>query len=515
MAPSATPPNVLLVTVDQLGAQWLEAPHATAAPTPTLDRLREQGIWFPNTVTSNPVCAPTRATIATGMTTRQHGLLTNGYALRPSLPTVMGALQTAGVRTGGFGKFHFRPQYTTAYPDYAPYGFDETAITEDQRIGEWLDWIRREHPGHAEAALATIPNDDIPVLESYGPHDEDLRPAIAAAREAIDWNTELDAEGRPPAYTLPFPAELSQTAWITRHARAFVKTSDRPWFAHVSYVQPHPPNCPPLHCLEAINVEAIPEPIPAAWPEDPSAPDCFGSGDPGRHTHLNDPEARTRRQYYLGDLVYLDEQIGTLFDVVDFDETLVLFTADHGDLLYDHGFTGKAQKHYDPAIRVPLLVAGAGVKPGNVEALIQLEDLAPTILDVVGVQPTRRTSPRADVDGLPEHFHGRSLRPYLRGECPEDWRTSAYVESFNNIYSADPIHWARTIRTMRYRYTRYPNGAGEQLFELASDPTEQENLVNDPGYADVRHRLIEQLLDHLVLQDDPLTYRDLVQYGVP
>ena len=509
------PPNVLLVIVDQLAARWLEPPFAAAAPTPTLDALQSDGAYFANAVTSNPVCAPARATIATGMTTRQHGLLTNGYALRPALPTFMHALQAAGIRTGGFGKFHFRPQYVESHPDYEPYGFDETAITEDQRVGSWLDWIRSEHPEYEATALATIPNPDLPVLADYGPGDEDLRPAVAAAREAMDWTTALEPVGMPAAYELPFPSALSQTEWITRHAQTFLRRHDQPWFAHVSYVQPHPPNCPPARCLDRVDEETIPDPIQATWPEDPDAPDCFSRGDPARHTHLDHSDARTRRRYYAGDLVHLDEQLGALLDTVDLDRTVVLFTADHGELLFDHGFTGKGQKHYDGAIRIPLIAVGPDITAGTHNAFVQLEDLAPTILDLLGVELPPRSSLRRDVEDVPGQFHGRSLVPLFGGELPANWREAAYVESFNNIYSADPIHWARTIRTTQYRYTRYPGDAGEQLFDLTADPDERRNLASDSNLADVRGRLLEQLFDRLVLQDAPLTHRDLVQFGVP
>ena len=509
------PPNVLLVSVDQLAARWLEPPFAAAVPTPHLDALRSAGAWCTNAYTSNPVCAPARATMATGLTTRQHGVLTNGYALRPEIPTFMQALQAAGIRTGGFGKFHFRPQALESHPGYEPYGFDETAITEDQRVGPWLDWIRSEHPDHARAALATIPNADLPVLAEYGPAGEDLRPAVAAAREATDLQTELAGADMPAAYELPFPSALSQTEWITRNACAFLERTDRPWFAHVSYVQPHPPNCPPADCLDRVDEEAIPEPIPPTWPDDPDTPACFTDGDPARHTHLDGAAARTRRRYYAGDLVHLDEQLGTLCEAIDRERTIVLFTADHGELLFDHGFTGKGQKHYDGAIRVPLLAVGPGIAPGSRDAFVQLEDLAPTILDAMDVDRPSRTSPGRDVDDEPGHVHGRSLLSLFAGEVPEDWRDAAYVESFNNIYSADPIHWARTIRTDRYRYTRYPDGSGEQLFDLASDPSERRNLAGDQAVADVRGRLLERLLDRMILQDDPLTPRDLVQFGVP
>ncbi len=535
MSAIATPENVLLVSVDQLSAKWLEEPHSAIIPTPTLDRLRAAGTTFTNAYTSNPLCAPARATLATGLTTRQHGVLMNGYRLRPDLPTFMHRLRDAGWRTGGFGKFHFTPQFVESHPAYESYGFDECRITEDQRLGEWLDWIRSEHPWHFNTALATIPNIDLPALRSYGPHDEDLLHQVVTAKRAIDWDTRLDWEEQeapnPAAYALPFPEELSQTNWITDHAVSFVENATSGWCAHVSYVQPHPPNTPPQRFLDRVDTDAITDPIEPTWPDDPDRPACFDRGDPKRHTELDNPNGYERRRYYFADIAHLDAQLGRLLDAVDLEETSVIFLSDHGELLFDHGFSGKGQKHYDASIRIPLVIAGAGVQRGAViDHFVQLEDVCPTILDLADVTPEPRETLQdrleplpagypdrsiGSVEDLPEHFPGRSLRPLLAGEPPTDWRESAYVESFNNIYSANPAHWARTIRTERYRYTRYPAHGGEQLFDLSCDAEERTNLAADPEHEAVRGRLRDRLLDRMILQDHPITPRDLVAFGMP
>ncbi len=102
-------PNFVFFMVDQLSAKWLEAASAGVCPTPNLDRLRRRGVTFTNAISNNPVCMPTRSTMATGLTTRGHGVLENGYQLDPALPTFMQALQQAGWRMGAFGKVHLLP----------------------------------------------------------------------------------------------------------------------------------------------------------------------------------------------------------------------------------------------------------------------------------------------------------------------------------------------------------------------------------------------------------------------
>jgi arylsulfatase len=124
-------PNIVFFMVDQLSAKWLEAASTGICPTPHIDRLCQRGVTFTNAITSNPVCMPTRATIATGLTTRGHGVLENGYQLDPTIPTFMQALCKGGWRTGAFGKVHFHPHFAGLHPDYRPYGFDVTDIMQD------------------------------------------------------------------------------------------------------------------------------------------------------------------------------------------------------------------------------------------------------------------------------------------------------------------------------------------------------------------------------------------------
>ena len=141
-----TQPNIIFFMVDQLAAKWLEAAMDGICDLLNIQRLKSQGASFTNAITSNPVCCAARSTLATGLTARGHGVIENGYQLDPALPTFMRTLQADGWRTGAFGKVHLKPHFAGLRPDYRPYGFDVTHITEDARGGEWLDWIASEHP---------------------------------------------------------------------------------------------------------------------------------------------------------------------------------------------------------------------------------------------------------------------------------------------------------------------------------------------------------------------------------
>ncbi|MFQ5810720.1 MAG: sulfatase, partial [Armatimonadota bacterium] len=313
--PAAQRPNIIFFMVDQLSAKWLEAASAGVCPTPNLDRLRARGVTFDMAFTSNPLCQPARSTIATGLTTRGHGVLQNGYQLDPSIPTFMQILQSAGWRTGAFGKLHFRPHYAGLYPDYRPHGFGVTHITEDARAGEWLDWVGKQHPEHYEAALATIWPTAIPELKRYGPEGVDLSSRITRIRRQFDWRTPEFPGNTGGHYTLPFPEPVSQTAWITERALGFIRDTDpkQPLYAHISYVQPHSPFCPPAEYMGRVDAARIPAPAAAEWVDDPLHPRFFDKR--GRTKDL--PAQWPPRHYYFADICHLDWKLGEVLDTLE------------------------------------------------------------------------------------------------------------------------------------------------------------------------------------------------------
>ncbi len=235
------PPNIVFVMADQLGACHLGAYGSPVPSTPTLDRLAARGVRFDRYYTSVTVCAPSRATILTGLSPEVHGLTQNNLELPRSSRTYAHALRQVDYRLGCFGKLH---QTTMALPlpgDARFLGFDEARLTEDPRHGAWLGWVQREHPEHYEAALAT--SWPVPYLRGA-----DRR----RWQRAFDIHVKPRREASPWAlmYPSPLPAALEQTTWITdggldfmtRHLR---ERPEAPFFCHLSYVAPHDPYAPP------------------------------------------------------------------------------------------------------------------------------------------------------------------------------------------------------------------------------------------------------------------------------
>ena len=499
-----TGPDIVFFMMDQLAAKWLQVARAGAAPVPNFERLAGMGTSFTRCISGNPLCCPARATLATGLSTRGHGVLQNGYFLDRSIPTFMQALREAGYRTGAIGKVHFHPHYSSLHPDYRPYGFDVQHITEDGRGGEWLNWIRREHPEHAPAVYSTVWAREIPEFSEYGPDGEDLAAEMAKTATLRG------------AYELPFPAELSQTEWITGHAVDFITTADadKPLLAHISYVQPHSPFAPPAGYRQHVDMTGVPQPVAREWRDDPLGPVCFEG-----LAHIDNLEFgwEEAREHYFADLLHLDEQLGRVFAALEergrLDQTYIVMLSDHGEMLFDHGMVSKGEMHYDACIRVPLMIAGPGLAQGRErDEFVQLEDIFPTVFEMAGMAVPEPLAMRLKLDH--EVLPGRSLLPLCRGETVAEWRDAAYAESYNNIDSNTPANWARTVRTAEWRYTMYPRGNGEQLFNLLDDPDEQLNRAGDEKFGAVRTRMRDRLLEHVILQDYPHSPRSRFAYDV-
>jgi arylsulfatase A-like enzyme len=503
-------PDVIIFMMDQLAAKWLECAETSGAfSTPSIDHLRAMGTTFTKAYTPNPVCMPARATLATGLGSHGHRVIENGYELDPKIPTFMQILQKSGWHTGAFGKLHFRTYLNGPIHDYRPYGFDEVRAADDMKVGEWLDWIETEHPEYYEAALSTASFPNIPGMREYGNDKIDLREKIIKAKSNFHKNHVI-CNGQPvnDLYTLPFPNELTQTEWITSRAERFIRETDPgiPILCNISYVQPHDPFTPPEDCLEMVNAALIPDPLPESWKK-----------DPGHPKHFDYPEMcrgipaywREGRRHYFATLVHLDRQLGRVFDVLKESRRLnnayIILVSDHGEMLYDHGITSKHNKHYDGCIRIPLIIAGPGLQKGETcDELVQLEDIFPTIIEMTGTEtppPRIREGYRVNEEYMPK-LAGYSLIPFCHGGG-QPVRDFAYVESYRYWSNVRTYHWPRTVITKNYRYTYYPAGGGEQLFDLTKDPGEQINLAADSSYGGVRQQLRDMLLDRLITKDDP------------
>lgn len=478
-------PNVLLVLADQWPAAFLSS-YGCEVPdlTPNLDALAARGVRFDRHYTPAPICGPSRTALFSGCSPSVSGSTGNDTEPRPDLPFLSRDLRALGYRTEGYGKFHFTPH--TNYPpeDLTGLGFDTVAVTEDTKHGRWLDWVVQEHPEYAEQALAV--SWPMPYLAHLPPEGQDRRPAWEAARRR-----HLDPLQQPPhrriVHRSPLPAELHQTTWITDRA---VESLDRltdqddPFFLYVSYVDPHDPYDPPDPWFDRYDWRDIAPPLPQEWSEEdgPWQYRAF-QRDKFQLAGFDDDTWARLRAAYLGSCAFVDSQIGRLLDHLESsgraEDTLVVFTTDHGDVLGDHGLLMKGPWHYDKAIRCPLLVAGPGVAAGKtVQQLTSHLDLHPTLLQRAGAEPLLG-------EGVPLPL----ADPATGGEGH-----SRLVVETNSSYLG-PDDQVRTLLTDDgWRLTVFPGQTYGELFHLPGDPEEQHNLYTDPAHQARRLAMTEELV---------------------
>jgi arylsulfatase A-like enzyme len=471
----ARQPNIVFIMADQLGAAHLGCYGSPVNATPNLDALAGRGIRFHRCYASVPLCAPNRATLLTGRSPVVHGVTHNERSLPNDTPTYAHCLQAQGYHTGGFGKFHVTPMQMTSLNEAGFVGFDESWVTEDPKW-EWAEWVCKNHPEHAEAALS--------LCWTFWPWPEHpLRSKAEAAVEKL-LKPRQAASPHRIAYTSPVPAHLHDTAVITDFgldymARRLDQHPDRPFFCHLSYVDPHDPYDPPEPYASMFKAEDMPPAKPQEW--DPAERPCLASAKKFAQFDQcgNDPAViREIRAKFNGSIKLMDDQIQRVVDFLHqrgiWDNTILVFTTDHGDLLGDHGLPTKGVKPYDASVRCPLIVAGGGVEPAVVDRLVCTLDFLPSFCDLAGI----------DAAGRPP-IEGISFAPECFGRAAEDPHQSVLVsfDAMQSVFSDEG-----------WRLTLYDGEKGGQLVNLREDPDEQQNRYEDPACAAKREHLLRELV---------------------
>jgi arylsulfatase len=431
-------PNLLLITTDQ---QRFDTIGHEAVRTPHLDQLRYQGVQFTRAYAQTPICVPARVSIMTGRGPFHHGMTHNGpsSAVMGRDGTLPALLREQGYGTAAIGKLHFTPQR-------ARHGFDETVLPDD--------YYR---------AMAGQPQQPM----RHGLGQNELYPGLATV---------------PEAQTL--------TAWIADQCVQYIR--DRrdptvPFFLWASFSKPHPPLDPPEPYASMYSDQSIPEPVCGQWAvDDHTCPPAFArQRQRGSFDLLPPPVVRAARAAYYGLVTQVDYAIGRIFaglqDIGLFDDTLILFTSDHGEFLGDHRCGNKVMFH-EPSARIPFLLRPpAGWSPpwhGRVsEALVTHADVLPTLVAAAG-------------GAAPPDATGLDLMALLRGEtAARDHLCGVATEA----ESEEPLYLA--ITDDRWKYCWYPEGAREQLFDLSTDPWELVDLSGDrPAVAgSLRDTLVRDL----------------------
>ncbi|MGQ0524383.1 MAG: sulfatase-like hydrolase/transferase [Betaproteobacteria bacterium] len=488
-------PNILLITSDQQRADCngFENPHLR---TPHIDRLAREGTRFSACITPNLVCQPSRASILTGLLPLTHGVWDNGVDLEPRVGEqgFAGTLARAGYDTAFLGKAHFATKST-----FAPTGTPECNKSQARYGADWHGpYMGFQHVelcvlGHMHR---TRPLERPPVghyerwLLARGAHEEGLklwaeetRPGTGAAQT---WYSRL-------------PAAWHYSTWIGDRAAQWLaqRQKDRPFCAWVSFPDPHHPfDCPepwslmydpkdvPLPVNRKKDLERRPWWHKASLENQPQLADptmLKFRAEGSRMPDQSDAQLAEMTANYYGMISLIDHNVGRILAALDerglADNTLVIYTTDHGDMLGNHGLYLKGPTPYEDLLRVTLAVRGPGVAAGAiVREPVSTLDLASTMYDFSGCP-------------APQPLQSRSLKPLLSGTAEK--RAAAYSEW--HVHPSRCGVWLklRTVRTRTHKCTfELESGAGE-LYDLVNDPQEMNNLFDDVGYARIRKELEE------------------------
>lgn len=473
-------PNVLWICTDQQRWDTLGCYGNELVSTPNLDRLAAQGVKFERAYCQSPVCTPSRASFLTGRYPRTTRCRQNGQYIPADEKLVSRLFADAGYACGLSGKLHLSPCNAAVAP------------VIEQRIDD----------GYAEFHWSHHPDHDWPANE-YG---EWLRnQGTRYSRAAFRGSNYVEAG---------MPAHQHQTYWCAEKAIDFIESCadfQMPWLFSVNIFDPHHPFDPPPELLETYldRLDAVPLPnyLPGELDDKPAYQQidhrgAYGGNAGFPYDEMSADDHRLVRAAYWAMCDLIDQQVGRMLDALErtgqLDNTIVIFMSDHGEMLGDHGIYLKGPYFYEPAIRVPLIVSWPGAIPGgrSVPEMVELLDLAPTLLEAAGLDP---------YPGI----QGRSLWPFLseaHGTLPK--RHDVYSEYYNAMpWHRDPTAQATMLRTDRHKLVAVHSLDTGELYDLDEDPDETHNLWDDPSHQAIKGQLLGRLADRMAWTVDPLGER--------
>ena len=445
-------PNILWICTDQQRYDTIHALGNEHIATPNIDRLVAEGTAFNHAFCQSPICTPSRASFLTGMyPSSVHGSSNGNDYWSEAAPLVTKLLaDEAEYDCGLAGKLHLAGAHGRIEPrsndGYRVFHWSHDSRDQWPEGHAYADWVRKE--GHVLAELR-----------------ED---------------------------TASLPPELHQTTWCADRAIDFIcEKREYPWLMSVNIFAPHSPFDPPREYLERYDPGMLPDPL---WSDkDPLAHEMLGPVDGATSIDLDQAKEVLAAYYAMIELI--DDNVGRMLQTLEEsgqrEDTLVIFTSDHGELVGDHQLVGKGCRFYESLVRVPLICSWPGqVREGVIcDALVELVDIAPTLLELAGVP-------------LPERMQGRSLWPLLTGATAEhrDFVRSEYYRALNpDAPGREHLQgtYATMIRDRRYKLVVYHDRDIGELFDLEIDPGEFDNLWTDPAYADLRFTLLKRNFDAL------------------
>jgi arylsulfatase A-like enzyme len=464
----AAMPNILWVCTDQQRFDTIQGLSNSLISTPNLQRFMTEAVTFTNTFVQTPICSPSRGSFLTGRYPHCTGLRANGQYIRSSELLVPRILAENSYTCGLAGKLHLAPCGGGRLET-------EERIDDGYKVFEWSHDVSNSWPGHNA------------------------------------WRVWLDRQGvklpqfpKEDVWGMPIAPKYSQTAWCAEVASQFMREQKGkgPWMMSVNIFQPHHPFFPTEEYLDRVDPAKMPDPAYKEGELDNKTPfqqiDHNGAygGKALSFTKTSAEEHRKITAAYYAMTEQVDTEMGHMLQVLDetgqADNTIVIFMSDHGEMLGDHGLYLKGPYFYDCLTRVPLIIRWpkhfkAGLK---VDALVEMVDLAPTLVEAAGIQK-------------PAGMQGQSLLPLLTGETTTH-RDSVYMEFFNANFNYPTPPMLTSVRTKRWKLNYCDQAKYGEMYDLRADPGEFNNLWNDPHQKDSRDMMMQLLLSRMIDTTDPV-----------
>lgn len=482
--------NVLLFLADQWRGDTLRNLGHPFVDTPAIDALAADGVTFSKCFTNATPCGPARASMLTGQYMMSHRVVWNGTPLDRRHTNIALEARRLGYEPAIFG-------YTSSTPDPRGLSPDDPALREAH--GNMFGFVdiapglptARPYMSHVRRLGYAVPDDP---NDFWLPDAEEAR-AAAQAGKGPTW---------APAR---FPPEHSDNAFLVDEAIRYIGAmGSRPWFVHIATMRPHPPFIAPRPFHDKYRAADMPAPIRAPSVEDEARQhpllarllttttqlDYFRTGT-GLAADLDEAAIRQLRATYYGMMAELDlhlaRLIGFLKESGQYDDTLIVFSSDHGEMLGNHYLLGKSG-YFDDAFHIPMIVRAPGADAARgaiVDALVETIDTMPTIMDWLG-------------EAAPVQCQGASLMPFCRGTPPRSWRDAVFLEFDYRMLAGEGLpgrmdHMClAAVRDRFGKYVHFP-GLPPLFFDLVEDPSERTDRARDPA---VQHRINEyrgRLLD--------------------
>ena len=482
-------PNILIVTTDQERTDSLSCYGSTFTDTPHIDRLASEGVCFERAYCANPVCTPARASIFSGRFVSRHGAWNVGMNVPEDEPMISHRLAEVGYRTHYIGKAHFQPFGASAaqsveargdmnrYPEFRGpyYGFETVELALGHATygiaGHYGEWVKAQV---SEEVLASYAKATRLAKTSFG-------------GEAYDWN---------------IPLKYHNSVWTADRTIDFLTNRDaaQPFLLAVGFQDPHHPHCVPTEFAARVDPGEVPLPNFVEGELDDKPPHFLeahsgqleksdirgtfpiaGQGSGADFRKVSDDDARLGRAYYHNMVKIIDSQMGRILECLDArgltENTLVIFTTDHGELLGDHGLWMKGPFHYEQLIRVPMLMRMPSAIPAGLgtQALFSHVDIVPTILAAVGLD-------------IPSNTDGVNALPLSTGE-----RDAVLVECVDAPCGLR----LKTIVTDTRKLTWYCGKTYGELYDLEKDPGELVNQWENAAYAADKAYLLSRILEDM------------------